>query len=132
MEQGYFRERKKVLTRDLIFYKVTPTRFFDAECGEGRNSKASYASTSPSSVEGRFEYQNCQDRGEQMVNRQFDVQDIFNLAWQGAIRKAPEYDIKFRTWEYVVEGTDIDGARLEVVFAVDESRHVTLITGKRL
>ena len=68
---------------------------------------------------------------EQMVNRQFDVQDIFNSAWRGAIRKAPEYDIKFRTWEYVVEGTDIDGVRLEVVFAVDESMHVTLITGRR-
>lgn len=62
MERDRIRNEKRLLTRDLIFHKVTSHRSFDAECGWRGDSKTSYASTSPSSVEGRFESQNRQDR----------------------------------------------------------------------
>ncbi len=66
-----------------------------------------------------------------MAKREFEMNDILHVARQGTIRRLPEYDIKRGTWEYVVEGPDLDGKKLEIVFAIDEKRRVTLITGRR-
>lgn len=55
-----------------------------------------------------------------MVRREFEMNDIIHLAQQGAVRRPPELDIKRGTWEYVVEGKDIDGGDLEIVFAIDK------------
>lgn len=66
-----------------------------------------------------------------MAEREFDMNDIVHLAQRGAVKRPPEHDIKRRTWEYMVEGKDVDGLDLEIVFAVDRGGRVTLITGRR-
>lgn len=59
-----------------------------------------------------------------MAKREFEMNDVLHVARQGAIRRLPEYDIKQGTWEYVVEGLDLDGKKLEIVFAIDEKKRV--------
>jgi Domain of unknown function (DUF4258) len=71
---------------------------------------------------------------ERMVERLFDMNDILYVSKHGAIRRPPELDIKRGNYTYVVEGTDTDGKKLEIVFSVGNvggGGEVTLITGRR-
>jgi hypothetical protein len=65
-----------------------------------------------------------------MAERSFDMNDVLNLARQGAVRRPPELDIKRNNYTYVVEGQDINGKMLEIVFSVGPGG-ITLITGRR-
>lgn len=62
--------------------------------------------------------------------RDFDMDDVRHVAREGAVRRPPEYDIKQRSYSYMVEGADVDGRPLEIVFAVGHG-FVKLITGRR-
>lgn len=68
---------------------------------------------------------------DQMLKRHIEMNDVMHVVRTGAIRRAPEYHIKLGTWEYRAEGADVDGEPLEIVFAIDPDKGVTLITGIR-
>jgi hypothetical protein len=67
---------------------------------------------------------------ERMQERGFDMNDVTHVAKEGTIRRPPEFDIKFRNWKYTVEGRDVEGETLGIVFSVEDGL-VTLITGIR-
>src|SRR5438034_9375686 len=69
---------------------------------------------------------------EQMVNpkRDFDMGDVRHVARLGAVRRPGEYSIKYGSYAYVIEGHDVEGGALNIVFSVGRD-HVKLITGVR-
>lgn len=67
---------------------------------------------------------------DRMKERRFDMQDIIHCFETGRINKSPEWNKNFQCWEYVVDGKDLEGDNLSIVFAFEED-DLILITGKR-
>lgn len=67
---------------------------------------------------------------DQMRERQFDMNDVRHVARFGTVRRPGEYDIKHGNHTYCMEGSDVDGGPLHIIFVVGR-RHVKLVTGVR-
>lgn len=69
---------------------------------------------------------------DQMVapDRKFDMGDVRNVAKYGIVRRPGEIDIKYGTYTYCAEGTDVDGDALHIIFVVGPG-YAKLITGVR-
>jgi len=69
---------------------------------------------------------------EQMVkpDRDFDMGDVRHVARLGTVRRPGEYDIRYGTYSYCMEGHDVGGSALNIIFVVGRD-HVKLITGVR-
>jgi Domain of unknown function (DUF4258) len=63
----------------------------------------------------------CADR---IAERDLTNGDVLSVCRSGAVIKPPEWDIKFRNWKYTVEGLNVDGVRISVVFAFVRSRAI--------
>ena len=58
---------------------------------------------------------------ERASERDVDSNDIQFLLENGEIRKTPSFNEKYGDWNYVIEGKDLGGIDLAVVFALDEN-----------
>ena len=67
---------------------------------------------------------------DQMVQRQFDMGDVRNVAKYGGVRRPGELDVRYETYTYCMEGHDIEGVALNIIF-VPGNGYVKLITGVR-
>jgi hypothetical protein len=69
---------------------------------------------------------------DQMIrpDRNFDMADVRHVARHGAVRKPGEYDVKHGNYVYCMEGHDVDGAPLNIIFTPGRN-HVKLVTGVR-
>ncbi|MEO0248493.1 MAG: DUF4258 domain-containing protein [candidate division WOR-3 bacterium] len=65
-----------------------------------------------------------------MKEREFGLRDISRAFDVGRINRAPEWDAKRKKWKYTVDGTDVEGDSLSIVFAFDDGTLV-IITGYR-
>ena len=64
-----------------------------------------------------------------MSERGFDMNDLIAVFENGHIKKPPKWDEIHQNWTYRVEGHDIEGDELSVVFAIDKNGLLHLITG---
>jgi hypothetical protein len=67
---------------------------------------------------------------DQMKTREFEMTDVRHVARLGAVRRPGEYDIKYGNYTYCMEGFDVEGRPLHIIF-VPGREHVKLITGIR-
>ena len=67
---------------------------------------------------------------KRMQEREFVSEDITQSFDVGKINKAPEWDPDHQQWKYTVDGSDVEGTPLSVVFSFDDDTLV-LITGYR-
>lgn len=65
---------------------------------------------------------------ERLVERQFDVTDVIQLARTGRILHPPEWDTGHGDWTWRIEGRAVDGRMVYVVFSVLGPKQVKGIT----
>lgn len=63
-------------------------------------------------------------------DRNFNMTDVRNVVRYGTVRKPGELDIQRGTYVYKMEGHDVEGVPLHIVF-VPGRDHVKLLTGVR-
>lgn len=57
-----------------------------------------------------------------------DYVSIFPVLRKGRIHSQPEFDARFQEWRYKVEGREIDGKWVSIVFCFPEPTDTLLIT----
>ena len=67
---------------------------------------------------------------DRMTELDFQIRDVTYCFQVGKIYTKPVWDSHHKAWKYVVEGKDIEGRKLSIVFAFDEDA-IVLITGVR-
>jgi hypothetical protein len=65
---------------------------------------------------------------EELANEGLDILDAHNVLRMGNIFKEPEPDIRSGDWKYRMEGTDLEGKPLAVVFCFRDESTGFLIT----
>lgn len=79
----------------------------------------------------------CLDEGRVILSKHFrqelraedlTLQDAFYVLQTGAVFREPEFDVRYREWNYRIEGAEPDGKRLAIVFCFKEDESGFLIT----
>ena len=65
---------------------------------------------------------------EELANEGLDIFDAYNVLRMGIILHEPEPDIRSGDWKYRIEGTDLEGKPLAVVFCFKDEATGFLIT----
>jgi len=65
---------------------------------------------------------------EELANEGLDILDAHNVLKTGNIFQEPEPDIRSGDWKYKMEGTDLEGRPLAVVFCFKDESTGFLIT----
>ena len=65
---------------------------------------------------------------EELANEGLDILDAHNVLRTGNIFQEPEPDIRSGDWKYRMEGTDLEGKPLAVVFCFKDAATGFLIT----
>lgn len=65
---------------------------------------------------------------EELANEGLDILDAYNVLTKGNIFKEAELDIKTGDWKYRMEGTDLEGKPLAIVFCFKDDSTGFLIT----
>jgi hypothetical protein len=65
---------------------------------------------------------------EELANEALAIQDAYHVLKRGVILREPEQDIRTGEWKYRMEGADVEGKRLAVVFCFKEAEATFLIT----
>jgi hypothetical protein len=65
---------------------------------------------------------------EELANEGLDILDAYNVLRTGSIFQEPEPDIRSGDWKYRIEGTDLEGKPLAVVFCFKDASTGFLIT----
>ena len=65
---------------------------------------------------------------EELANEGLDILDAHNVLRTGIIFKEPEPDIRSGDWKYRIEGTDLEGKLLAVIFCFKDEATGFLIT----
>jgi hypothetical protein len=65
---------------------------------------------------------------EELANEGLDILDAYNVLRMGIIFQEPEPDIRSGDWKYRIEGTDLEGKPLAVVFYFKDEVTGFLIT----
>ena len=65
---------------------------------------------------------------EELANEGLDIQDALNVLKAGRVFQEPEPDIRTGDWKYRMEGTDLEGGPLAVVFCFKDEATGFLIT----
>jgi hypothetical protein len=65
---------------------------------------------------------------DELANEGLDILDAHNLLRRGNILQQPEPDIRTGDWKYRMEGTDLEGNPLAVVFCFKDEATGFLIT----
>jgi hypothetical protein len=65
---------------------------------------------------------------EELANEGLDILDAYNVLRTGNIFQEPEPDIRSGDWKYRMEGTDLEGGPLAVVFCFKDESTGFLIT----
>ena len=68
---------------------------------------------------------------ERMQEKNFDMNDVIHLKGKGSIFKEPERDKTSGEWKYIIEGRDVEGKPLSILFNVLDNGRVKLVTGWR-
>jgi uncharacterized DUF497 family protein len=64
---------------------------------------------------------------EELINDGLTTEDVLTVCRSGAIRMAPEKDIKTGRWKYRIEGINADRRKIAVVFTL-RSEDAVMIT----
>jgi hypothetical protein len=65
-----------------------------------------------------------------MMKRNFTASDVLKVLSTGKLVKSREYDDKYQNWKYRVEGEDVEGEKLTLIFSINrEEDAIILITG---
>jgi hypothetical protein len=65
-----------------------------------------------------------------MMKRNFTSSDVLKVLSTGKLVKSREYDDKYQNWKYRVEGEDVEGEKLTLIFSINrEEDAIILITG---
>jgi Domain of unknown function (DUF4258) len=65
---------------------------------------------------------------ERMLERDFDLQDVYACLKSGQIFRAPEFDIKHGEWKYRIDGAGVDGSELILVVCFKQEQNTLVIT----
>jgi hypothetical protein len=65
---------------------------------------------------------------EELANEGLDILDAHNVLRTGIIFQEPEPDIRSGDWKYRIEGTDLEGKPLAVIFCFKDEATGFLIT----
>jgi uncharacterized DUF497 family protein len=65
---------------------------------------------------------------EELANEGLDILDAYNVLQKGHIFQEPEPDIRSGEWKYRMEGTDLEGKLLAIVFCFKDETTGFLIT----
>ncbi len=65
---------------------------------------------------------------EELANEDLDILDAYNVLKKGHVFQEPEQDIRTGEWKYRMEGTDLEGKPLAVVFCFKDEVTGFLIT----
>lgn len=65
---------------------------------------------------------------EQMESRSISDRDTDNAMMGGTITREPEWDEHHKEWRYRVDGFDIDGEKLGVAIAFEQSPRLVIVT----
>jgi hypothetical protein len=66
-----------------------------------------------------------------MAQRGFDMDDVINCFDVGKINCSPQFDRDRARWKYVVDGRDLEGGNLSIVFTFEGDDSLVLITGTK-
>lgn len=65
-----------------------------------------------------------------MNKRDFTTSDILKVLSNGELKKKREFDDMYQNWKYRIEGKDIEGEKLTLIFSItQEEDAIILITG---
>ncbi len=65
-----------------------------------------------------------------MMKRNFTASDVLKVLSTGKLLKRREYDNKYQNWKYRVEGEDVEGEKLTLIFSINREKDaIILITG---
>lgn len=65
---------------------------------------------------------------EELANDGLAIQDALHVLTVGFVYNPPEPDIRTGEWKYRIEGDNLDGVRLAVVFCFKSSESAFLVT----
>jgi len=67
---------------------------------------------------------------ESMNKRDFTTSDILKVLSTGELKKKREFDDMYQNWKYRIEGKDVEGEKLTLIFSItQEEDAIILITG---
>jgi len=65
-----------------------------------------------------------------MMKRNFAASDVLKVLSTGKLVQRREYDDTYQNWKYRVEGEDVEGEKLTLIFSINkEEDAIILITG---
>lgn len=67
---------------------------------------------------------------ESMMKRNFTASDVLKVLSTGKLIKKGEFDDNYQNWKYRIEGEDVEGEKLTLIFSLTkEEDAIILITG---
>ena len=65
-----------------------------------------------------------------MIKRNFTASDVLKVLSTGKLMKEREFDDTYQNWKYRIEGEDVEGEKLTLIFSINrEEDAIILITG---
>ena len=67
---------------------------------------------------------------DSMMKRNFTTSDVLKVLAAGSLIRKREFDDTYKNWKYHIEGEDIEGEKLTLIFSITEEEDaLILITG---